>query len=406
LESPPRPAAIIALMIPVTYVAMVLVERLGTGQRWTAQRGWQLTGIAGFAMLGLVNGLVSNLLHTLFGRVHLLDGPRLGTVGGTIVGYLVLSYGNAVLHRAYHRYGPLWRYVHQLHHSPARLDVAGVMYQTPFEAAANAVLFSAVTVFLLGLDPITSMLVAYVGAFYGMFQHFNIRTPTWLGFFIQRPESHCEHHRRDVHASNYSDLPIWDILWGSFLNPKTFHGELGFEPGASARWRDMLMGRDVNPPREQRVHRHVEQQRPGGESQQPVRYWMGGAPGDVDVLSTEAEEGHGEDDPRRGRLNQERTPIVAGTFHRPQQHDRHCEMEQRQAAHGQGDLGLEQVRRPASPGESVETVEELGPEERHGLPGQEARTLAAEAHDDEDVAVGTEPEEGRERIGVHVERKP
>lgn len=239
--------AIIAA-IPLTYAAMMLVERFGTGQRWTAIRGWQRIGVGGFAMLGVVNNLVAALLHRAFGTTHLVDGAALGTFWGTVVGYAVMSYGNAVMHRSYHRHDVLWRHVHQLHHAPARIDVAGVMYQTPWEAAANAVLFYVVTVFLLGLDPIATLLVGYLGSFYGMFQHFNIRTPRWLGYLIQRPEAHCEHHRRGVHANNYSDLPIWDMFWGSFDNPEGFEGEVGFSDDATERWREMLCGHDIATP--------------------------------------------------------------------------------------------------------------------------------------------------------------
>jgi hypothetical protein len=37
-------------------------------------------------------------------------------------------------------------------------------------------------------------------------QHANIRTPRWLGYLIQRPESHGVHYGRGIHRCNYSDL--------------------------------------------------------------------------------------------------------------------------------------------------------------------------------------------------------
>ena len=55
----------------------------------------------------------------------------------------------------------------------------------------------------------------------GMFQHANIRTPHWLGYIVQRPESHSAHHERGVHARNYGDLPLFDIIFGTFHNPRT-----------------------------------------------------------------------------------------------------------------------------------------------------------------------------------------
>ncbi len=237
--------AAIALMIPLTYALMVLVEWCGSGQRWPRIRYWQWIGAAGFCLLGITNGMVSAALLGAFGRVHLIDSSAWGVLPAALIGYLFLSLGNALLHRAYHRVDWLWRHVHQLHHAPQRIDVAGVMFQTPLEAAANAVLFVAVSVFLLGLDPVAAMLLAYIGAFYGMFQHFNIATPRWLGYLIQRPEAHCVHHRRDHHRSNYSDLPIWDLCAGSFENPERFEGVVGFAQPLKSVIVPMLLGRDV-----------------------------------------------------------------------------------------------------------------------------------------------------------------
>ena len=86
------------------------------------------------------------------------------------------------------------------------------------------------TTLVLGLDPVAAALTGYIAAFYGYFQHMNIRTPRWLGYLIQRPEAHCIHHQRDVHAYNYGDLPVWDMLFGTFRNPASFEGAVGLRP--------------------------------------------------------------------------------------------------------------------------------------------------------------------------------
>ena len=62
---------------------------------------------------------------------------------------------------------------------------------------------------------------------------------------MQRPESHSLHHARGVHRHNYSDLPLWDIVFGTFRNPLDFAAETGFHPGASAQIPQMLLFRDV-----------------------------------------------------------------------------------------------------------------------------------------------------------------
>ena len=54
------------------------------------------------------------------------------------------------------------------------------------------------------------------------------------------------HHARGIHKYNYSDLPIFDILFGTFKNPKNYEHETGFYPGASSRVMDMLTFQDIN----------------------------------------------------------------------------------------------------------------------------------------------------------------
>ena len=63
---------------------------------------------------------------------------------------------------------------------------------------------------------------------------------------MQRPESHSRHHARGVHHGNFSDLPIFDILFGTFHNPQDFAAETGFYHGASRRIAEMLCFRDVS----------------------------------------------------------------------------------------------------------------------------------------------------------------
>ena len=82
-------------------------------------------------------------------------------------------------------------------------------------------------------------------AFLSVFQHSNIRTPHWLGYFVQRPESHSRHHERGVHTGNFADLPVFDMLFGTYRNPKDFAAETGFRRGDSSRLAEMLLFRDI-----------------------------------------------------------------------------------------------------------------------------------------------------------------
>ena len=54
------------------------------------------------------------------------------------------------------------------------------------------------------------------------------------------------HHARGAHRNNYSELPLFDMLFGTFVNPESYVEETGFYDGASARVADMMLFRDVS----------------------------------------------------------------------------------------------------------------------------------------------------------------
>ena len=120
----------------------------------------------------------------------------------------------------------------------------------PLDAALFTTVSSLVLFPLLGLSLEAGVVTALFLTFNAMFQHANISTPHWLGYLIQRPESHHVHHSRDVHRYNYSDLPLWDMVFGTFKNPHTLaEGQCGFYKGASNRLLEMLRGRDIATPK-------------------------------------------------------------------------------------------------------------------------------------------------------------
>jgi sterol desaturase/sphingolipid hydroxylase (fatty acid hydroxylase superfamily) len=142
----------------------------------------------------------------------------------------------------------LWRAFHQLHHSAERLDTYGAFWFSPLDMFGWTALSSICLTLVVGVTPEAAVLVLYVTTFLSVFQHANVRTPRWLGFVVQRPESHSYHHERGVHARNYSDLPIFDLAFGTFYNPQGFAAATGFYDGASDRVGAMLAMRDVAEP--------------------------------------------------------------------------------------------------------------------------------------------------------------
>ena len=49
-----------------------------------------------------------------------------------------------------------------------------------------------------------------------------------------------------MHSYNYADLPLWDMLFGTFRNPRTWEARCGFGEANEHRLLEMLFGVDVN----------------------------------------------------------------------------------------------------------------------------------------------------------------
>ncbi len=238
-----------SLAIPVTYLVFWATERLRPARSFPPRRGWAWIGIVFLVLLGTLSSVAPLLIPASWlARHRLLDLSHLPLGVAMVLGYAVLSLINALWHRSVHRVSFLWRGFHQIHHSPQQVDMPGSVLFHPTEMVAFALLQVVATTLILGLSPVAAAGVGYIAAFYGMFQHWNVRTPQWLGYVIQRPESHCVHHQHGVHGFNYSDLPIWDILMGSFRNPATWQGEAGFDAPVANRLGAMLAFADVNAP--------------------------------------------------------------------------------------------------------------------------------------------------------------
>ena len=131
-------------------------------------------------------------------------------------------------------------------HSAERLDTYGAFFFSPMDMIGFTIVGSVCFALIMGLTPQAITIIILVTNFLAIFQHANIKTPYWLGYLIQRPESHTVHHAQGIHKHNYSDLPIFDILFGTFFNPKTYEHQTGFYPGASDRISDMLLFRNIS----------------------------------------------------------------------------------------------------------------------------------------------------------------
>lgn len=245
------PSPIELLLHPVSlavfgiYAALVLWEFLRPARQLPHAPWWRLRGLAAFGAYFLVSSYLPLFWTETLLPLQLFDLSGLGTWGGAAVGLLVYELCAYAYHRGMHASTLLWRGLHQMHHSAERIDTFGAFWFSPLDMAGWTAVSSFALTLVVGLTPMAATVVLLVLTLLAVFQHANIRTPRWLGYFVQRPESHSHHHGRGVHRDNYADLPVIDMLFGTFHNPRDFVPANGFYDGASLRVPAMLAFRDV-----------------------------------------------------------------------------------------------------------------------------------------------------------------
>ena len=197
----------------------VVVLAMNTWDKWFQSSDWQvfqLTGVPDF-----LGGLLSYFAVTLFFYWW---------------------------HRLRHDVNFLWLAFHQVHHSPSRIETITSFYKHPSEIIVNSLMIGAINFFLFGLSVEAGAWCLIYASLGEYFYHMNIKTPRWIGFFFQRPEMHRIHHQRGKHYKNFSDFPIWDMLFGTFENPPSYYGKCGFRTERERKLKEMLFYRNVNDP--------------------------------------------------------------------------------------------------------------------------------------------------------------
>ena len=234
-----------ALIVIVTFIFFVW-ERAFPGRELPQSAGWHaralvMNGVQ-LALIGL-GGLTWNSWfrnRALLGLGH-WSSPIAEGAFYWFIGTFVFYWW----HRVRHADG-FWLAFHQIHHSASRIELLTSFYKHPLEIAADSLLTGILIYWVFGGSAEAGAWTSFFGATGEYFYHSNIRTPRWVGWFIQRPEHHSIHHEFNVHKYNYGDITWWDRLFGTFRDTDTFARRCGFPGRQEDRLLDMRRFRDAH----------------------------------------------------------------------------------------------------------------------------------------------------------------
>lgn len=235
-------------LIIAIAAALFVVERLWPATELPRVRAWWArVAFVNVIQLGIVL-LAGISWDRWLQQASLFNlGQSLPPLGGAAIAYFVSTFIYYWWHRFRHESRFFWRLAHQLHHSPRRIEVLTSFYKHPVEILLNSLLSALIVYSLFGLTLEGGALYTLLTAVAEYFYHWNIRTPRQLGYFFQRTESHRIHHQYRHHTKNFADIPLWDLLFGTFQNGRESSQTLcGYDDWKEDRFEDMLAFRDVN----------------------------------------------------------------------------------------------------------------------------------------------------------------
>ena len=121
-----------------------------------------------------------------------------------------------------------------------------IFYKQPLEMTINLIVGSLLVQRFLGSDIEAWATYALGTALGEFFYHTNVKTPQWVGYIFQRPETHRIYHEYEKNTNNYGDIVWWDIIFGTYENQKKLKGTCGFDTEKELRLKDMLQFKDVH----------------------------------------------------------------------------------------------------------------------------------------------------------------
>jgi len=152
------------------------------------------------------------------GLFNLFDFSPILSVLLSVILLDLAIYGQHVL---FHSVSLLWR-LHRVHHADTEFDVTTGLRFHPVEIILSLLIkFAIITCF--GIPPVAVVIFEILLNVSAMFNHSNIRLPTWLDnllrWIVVTPDMHRVHHSIEhvEIGSNFGfSLPWWDFIFGTY----------------------------------------------------------------------------------------------------------------------------------------------------------------------------------------------
>jgi sterol desaturase/sphingolipid hydroxylase (fatty acid hydroxylase superfamily) len=164
-----------------------------------------------------------------WGLLHLVDWPAWLEI---VLAMLAFDLAIYLQHVMFHAVPAFWR-LHMVHHADLDFDVTtGLRFHT-LEIVLSAFIKLAVVV-VLGPSAVAVVIFEVLLNATAMFNHSNVRMPTWLDralrWIVVTPDMHRVHHsviRRETNSNFGFNLPWWDFLLGTYRSqPFAGHDEM------------------------------------------------------------------------------------------------------------------------------------------------------------------------------------
>ena len=239
-------------MLPYILAAFVfcfILERLIPGWQMPRVKTWPIrVVVVNIVQLGVVMLAGISWERWLSSQSIFHVSRHVEPILGGFIAYFIATFVFYWWHRWRHKIDVLWLGFHQIHHSPQRIEVITSFYKHPLEMTVNSIIGSLLVYTTLGLSLQAGAVYTACTALGEFFYHTSVVTPRWVGYIFQRPEMHRIHHEHGRHRNNYGDFVWWDMLFGTYENPKVFASTCGFDDFREQQLFSMLAFNDVHRP--------------------------------------------------------------------------------------------------------------------------------------------------------------